>query len=102
MNQSSGCSTKATAWVLVEAHDHPDLECARLDRVVGSDERRPSGGAAVADVGERDPRGTELSDHRVRLTTVGAATDSELDIPPFQARIGHRAADRCRFPSRAR
>src|SRR5581483_1893511 len=71
-----------------------DVINARPERLVRRDEGRAAGRAAVGDVDERDPGGTEVGDHRVGVAGVVAAAVCKLDVAPRDAGVGE-GATRC-------
>src|SRR5262249_45245437 len=79
--------------VLVHADGETDVVLAQPDRVRSQRKDARRGGAAVVDVGERDPRQSEERDHRVRVVDLVAPGERELDVAPRHARIRERTAD---------
>ena len=80
--------------MLVEPYDEADIVHARLERPHCGDQRRPSGGASVLDVGERKSGRSEVGDHRVRVTTVLAPTVGELHVAPCEPGVSESCSDR--------
>ena len=85
-----------TPQVLVHADGDAEVVLAQADGVGGQREGAGRRRTPVVDVGERDPRQTEESNHRVGVVDLVAAGEGELDLPPFDACVCEGAPDRHR------
>ena len=70
-----------------------DLGGAGPDRVDRRHQRAAPGGAAVLDVGERDPGQAEVGDQGVRQAGPVAAAEGDLDVGPLEPGVAQRGLD---------
>ena len=88
-----GIGAEGPGQVLVHTDGDAEVVLAEANGVGGQGQGAGGGGASVVDVGEGDPGEAHQGDDGVGVVDLVAPGEGELDVAPFDARVGEGAAD---------